>query len=169
MKYLQQKRMNRDPLTLLANYHNALKRVLINLLEKNPVKFNIIMSITMIRKDKNGVKERVTGYFQGSTRTLLRSSLISEMLDASAQKINQSFDEYLRNGSGFILETIDYYTAEYIPMRAKSYIPTPKSIINSKSIINIENQDETVLITQLLLLSIIQRLTNITVIDLDNT
>ena len=67
------------------------------------------------------------------------------MLDASAQKINQSFDEYLRNGSGFILETIDYlelYTAEYIPMRAKSYIPTPKSIINSKSIINIENQDE---------------------------
>ena len=130
---LMTKRFNirkaRDPLTLLANYHNTLKRVLINLLEKNPVKFNIIMSITMICKDKNGVKERVTGYFQGSTRTLLRSSLISEMLDASAQKINQSFDEYLRNGSGFILETIDsleLYTAEYIPMRAKSYIPIPK-------------------------------------------
>ena len=134
----------RDPLITLTNYKSKVKRFLEQLLKKNPIKFNLCIHITMIRKDKTGVKDRVTGYFQGSTRTLLRSSEISEMFDRSVQKISKSFDEYLRNGSGFILEKIDYlelYTAEYIPVRGNHYICTPKSIESKKCIVNIKNQD----------------------------
>ena len=66
------------------------------------------------------------------------------MCDRSVQKISKSFDDYLRNGSGYILETIDYlelFTAEYIPVRGNHYICTPKSIESKKCIVNIKNQD----------------------------
>ena len=103
------------------------------------------MQMTMIRKDQYGIKERGTFYFQGSTRLLLRASQIPEMLQSSTEKIVQSFDEILRDGSGWILESIDYlrlYTAEYAPMRGKSYIPTPEKIKSKHAIINIMNEDD---------------------------
>ena len=75
-----------DPITLLSVYHNAIKRALIDLLTKSTVKFYIIITITMVRKDKEGVKERTAAYFHGSTRILLRASQIPEMLQSSAEK-----------------------------------------------------------------------------------
>ena len=103
------------------------------------------MQTTMIRKDQYGIKERGTFYFQGSTRLLLRASQIPEMLQSSTEKIVQSFDEFLRHGSGWILESIDYlrlYTAEYAPMQGKSYIPTPEKIKGKRAIVNIQNEDD---------------------------
>ena len=134
-----------DPLSLMNKYHSALKRSLISVLIKHAVKMYINMQMTMIRKDQYGIKERGTFYFQGSTRLLLRASQIPEMLQSSTEKIVQSFDEFLRQGSGWILESIDYlrlYTAEYAPMRGKSYIPTPDSIKGKHAIVNIHNEDD---------------------------
>ena len=54
-----------DILTTMNKYHDDLKRSLINLLVKNPVKFYINMEITMVRKDQSGITERSTNYFQG--------------------------------------------------------------------------------------------------------
>ena len=51
----------------------------------------------------------------------------------------------MKNGSGWILETIDYlhlFTAEYTPIHGNSYIPTPQAIVDKKAIINPENQNE---------------------------
>ena len=98
----------------------------------------------MVRKDKEGVKERTTAYFHGSTRILLRASQIPEMLQSSAEKLNQSFDDFLRNGSGWILESIDYlrlFSAEYAPIPGNSYIPTPEAIVKKKAIVNPRNQN----------------------------
>ena len=134
-----------DPLSCLAKYNSALNRALIVLLIKNAVKFYIAVDITMVRKDKEGNTERTTAYFQGSTRILLRASQITEMLQASATKIGQSFDDFLRNGSGWILESIDYlrlFSAEYAPMNGKGHIPTPEAISGKRSIINPQNQNE---------------------------
>ena len=103
------------------------------------------MQMTMIRKDRFGIKERGTFYFQGSTRLLLRASQIPEMLQSSTEKIVQSFDEFLRHGSGWILESIDYlhlFTAKYARMHGNRYIPTPKANVNKEGIINPQNKDE---------------------------
>ena len=54
-----------DILTTMKKYNDDLKRSLINLLVKNPVKFYINVEITMVRKDQSGIKERSTNYFQG--------------------------------------------------------------------------------------------------------
>ena len=54
-----------DILTTMNKYHNDLKRSLINLLVKNPVKFYITLIITSVRKNLSGITERSTNYFQG--------------------------------------------------------------------------------------------------------
>ena len=129
----------------MAKYHNTLKRALIELLVQNAVKMYINVQITMVHKDKSGIKERSTTYFHGSTRIVLRASQIPEMLQSSTEKINQSFDEFLKNGSGWILESIDYlrlFTAEYAPMHGNRYIPTPKAIADKEGIVNVQNEDE---------------------------
>ena len=67
------------------------------------------------------------------------------MLQSSTAKMNESFDEFLRDGSGWILESIDYlrlYTAEYAPMHGNRYIPTPKAIVGKRAIVNIHNEDD---------------------------
>ena len=67
------------------------------------------------------------------------------MLQLSTAKILQSYEEFCRNGSGWILETIDFlrlYTAEYAPMHGNSYIPTPEAIVDKLGIINIHNEDD---------------------------
>ena len=43
----------------------------------------------------------MTSHFQGETRTLLRATKINENFDVIADKMNQSFDEFMRNGSGW--------------------------------------------------------------------
>jgi len=134
-----------DILSLMAKYHDALKRALISILIKHAVKMFIIVEVTMVRKDQYGIKERKKTYFHGSTRILLRASQIPEMLQSSTAKMNESFDEFLRDGSGWILESIDYlrlYTAEYAPMHGNRYIPTPKAIVHKQAIVNIHNEDD---------------------------
>ena len=134
-----------DILSLMAKYHDALKRALISILIKHALKMYIIVEVTMVRKDQYGLKERKKTFFHGSTRILLRASQIPEMLQSSTAKMNESFDEFLRDGSGWILESIDYlrlYTAEYAPMHGNRYIPTPKAIVGKRAIVNIHNEDD---------------------------
>ena len=54
-----------DILNTMKKYNDDLKRSLINLLVKNPVKFYITLIITSVRKNQSGITERSTNYFQG--------------------------------------------------------------------------------------------------------
>ena len=83
------------------------------------------MDMAMVKSDMKKVKTRKKAYFRGGIRTLLRASQISEMIQESGDKIMQSFDAYLLNGSGWVLESIEHirlFTAEYFLVRGKSYI-----------------------------------------------
>ena len=138
-------RGSKDPLSLMNDYKDRLKHYLTSLLIQNPRKFYIVMEVRMIKKDRKGTHQKITAYFRSQTRTLLRSTQINAMLEESSTKINTSFENYLQRGSGWILESIDYlkvFTAIYEPIRGKSYVPTPKSIVMKKAVINIRNEDE---------------------------
>ena len=135
----------RDPLTLMSDYKKNMTHYLIGLVMKDPRKFYLVMQITLVKKNREGTHERLTTYFRSSIRTILRSSQINEILEESATQINTSFENFIQRGSGWILETIDYlmlYSAVYQPIRGKSYVPTPKAIVNTRSIVNVQNEDE---------------------------
>ena len=138
-------RGSKDPLTLMNSYKGNLKHYITSLLIQNPRKFYIVIEITMVKKNKDGVHERASSYFRSSTRTILRSTEINEMLDESSQQINTSFENFVQRGSGWILESIDYlkiYSAIFNPIRGKTYVPTPESIMKKEAVINIQNEDE---------------------------
>ena len=135
----------RDPLTLMSDYKKNMTHYLIGLVMKDPRKFYLVMQITLVKKNREGTHERLTSYFRSSIRTILRSSQINEILEESATQINTSFENFIQRGSGWILETIDYlmlYSAVYEPIRGKSYVPTPKAIVSTRSIVNVQNEDK---------------------------
>ena len=112
---------------------------------KNPRKFYIVMQLTLVKKNREGIHQRLTTYFRSSIKTILRSLQINEMIEESSQQINTSFENFIKDGSGWILESIDYimlYTAVYEPIRGKSFVPTPTSIMGKKCVVNIQNDNE---------------------------
>ena len=138
-------RMRKDPLTLLKDYKEHMKRYITSRLIKSPIKCYIVIYITFVKKDKDGGEPmKLETYFRSFTETILRSTEINAFLEQAKEKIEASFDQFLKKGSGWILETIDFLKisgAEFAPMRGKSYIPTPVSIKGKHAIVNIQNED----------------------------
>ena len=138
-------RMRKDPLTLLKDYKEHMKRYITSRLIKSPIKCYIVIYITFVKKDKDGGEPmKLETYFRSYTKTVLRSTEINAFLEQANEKIETSFDQFLKRGSGWILETIDFLKisgAEFAPMRGKSYIPTPVSIKGKHAIVNIQNED----------------------------
>ena len=133
-----------DPLAVLKQYKDKVEHFLSLILRKNPIKYYIGMKVRMFKVDKEGNKEYGEGGFNGGAHTLLRASQFEDTYDRSSDKIWQSFDAWLKNGSGWILERVEYLTinsARYQPIRGSTYIPTPESIKHKNAIINIHNKD----------------------------
>jgi hypothetical protein len=60
-------------------------------------------------------------------------------------EIERLIDEYERNGSGWVyngIEKIDLHMATLDPLRASSYVPTPKSLQLKRAVLNIVNQGD---------------------------
>ena len=58
------------------------------------------MKIEMVKSDKEGNNQTHIGGFSGGMQTVLRASQFKETYQTSTNKIAQSFDEFLKNGSG---------------------------------------------------------------------
>ena len=90
----------------------------------------------MVKEDQvTSKKQKKRSYFQGGTKTLLRATKINDNIDASREKINQSFDEFLRRGSGWRLESIDnlhIYCALYVPILAQAMYLYQKALQEKK-------------------------------------
>ena len=77
--------------------------------------------------------------------TVLRREDFEEAFQTSLKKIWNSFDIYLKNGSGWILERVEknfLNSYDYTPINIGSYIPTPEAIAAKKAVINIQNKND---------------------------
>ena len=67
-----------------------------------------------------------------------------EVYDEAMDKINEDFETYTGEGSGWILdqiESVDLHIARYKPIRGSSYIETPVCLVKKRAIVNIQNED----------------------------
>ncbi|GBM57571.1 hypothetical protein AVEN_97677-1 [Araneus ventricosus] len=63
--------------------------------------------------------------------------------------ILEAVDEFIRRGSGWILDKIVHFelcAAKYQPLRASSYIILPKKLVDKKAVLNIQNEDQKCLV-----------------------
>ena len=129
-----------DPLATLEAYKRRIYQVLeISMKRQGSQKFTINLSVRFKRNQTEAV-----AYFNGGMHTLNRLADFEDLYQNSKNKIYNSFDAYLRLGSGWIVDRLEILylnSYKYTPIQITSYIPTPQSIIDKRAIINIKNKD----------------------------
>merc|ERR1712055_508885 len=83
-------------------------------------------------------------YLSGKNRRMLDISEFQDLYDESKNKIWLTFDAWLKDGSGWIIQSIDEFhlkICKYTPLQGSSYIKLPNKIENSLSVVNVQNED----------------------------
>jgi hypothetical protein len=116
---------------------------------KTPIKWYINMECIFkkITVDGEGkTSEVMNNIFQASkTYASTQPYEIQESIPEVFQTISGKFQEFQREGSGWILEevvSIEVHTATYEPLVGSSYLDLPQAIAKTKCIINIQNKDD---------------------------
>ena len=105
-------------------------------------KYQITVTILLTKTKINGSIEYSPVYFNSTTKTVINSEFD---LDKSFQEILYRIDNWINEGSGWIVESIDggyVNISAYSSLVGSTYIELPDELKNlMKSLINIKNSD----------------------------
>ena len=113
--------------------------------EKEAIKWQLVIKVTLERKSSNNEVETIQSYFNTFNYIQLTIDNISSQLDSGFVKIIKSFEKFLSRGSGWTLREINELqlkTAKYAPLAGSSYIPLPADLVKKKALLNIENFED---------------------------
>ena len=136
---------NKDPLLQLQNTNLAIKHHINKLLnEMKGLKFIETLKVTFTKMINDNVIKK-TAFFNSKAQTIINDLEIPESLKLSEQQILNFVAQWLSEGSGWIIQSIDSHylnIVKYEPMKASSYIQLPTELRNSsKGLINLQNND----------------------------
>jgi hypothetical protein len=97
------------------------------LCEQRAVKYNLTALATFIKSDDE--ESSCEQHFGTKQQILLESTNISEQLNSLISRIEVLIDEFIKNGSGWVLNEIKFVgvcISKYSPFRGSSYIPLPE-------------------------------------------
>ena len=137
-------RGSKDPLGVLQQYKNRIRDALFLSLKKSSQKFYIAVKVRFYKEDKYGYRIETSAFFHGSMHVLLRKEDYEDSFQSSLNKIWKSFDVYIRNGSGWILDRVEKIflnSYNYQPIGISSYIATPNNIVKKKAVVNVRNEN----------------------------
>ena len=112
--------------------------------KKPQKKIYLVIKVRMSRQDKEGEYQQVSQLFCGGARLILRAEDFDDAYDESVKKIWSDFDQWLSNGSGWVLERVEILylnSARYDPIYWRSFIKTLKGIAVKKAVVNVQNKD----------------------------
>ena len=137
-----------DILTFFVNVKDEIK---LHLEERQDelgqIRWYLDIQVELLRETNDDERDIVSPHFRSGTYALLRLDPdgIYHDLNSAFQKQFKSFDEFLHRGSGWHLRKViamEVHTTEYKPLTGSTHFPVPKSISNSKAVINIHNNDD---------------------------
>ena len=134
----------KDPLAELENNKLSIEDLFKDLLnEMKCFKYQIIVTVLLCKHKQNGDIENSPVYFNSATKTVINSDKYD--LDKSFQEILYRIDNWINEGSGWIIESIEAQYVNisvYSPLIGSKYIELPDGLKNSmKALINIKNND----------------------------
>ena len=119
--------------TYLQNILNGMKGV--KLVETLKITF---------KKPKGQDSLYKTAHFNSKTLTTTNNIEIGELLKLASEQITKKIAQWLSEGSGWIIESVDKYYSnivKYKPMKGNSSIPLPKELQNvAKGLINLKTK-----------------------------
>merc|ERR1712215_410069 len=102
------------------------------------------LKVTLYKMKQDGEVETRPVYLRGDNRRMLDLSEFNDLYAESKNKIWNTFDACLKEGSGWIIQNMNEFIlkiCKYTPIRESSYIKSPQKIENSLSVVNIQNED----------------------------
>ena len=103
------------------------------------------ISIKFSKLTVEGATTYHEGFFRSKNVVTTIAFQLKDQLAEAYQKIYASFEAFMREGSGWCLESIvelSINVAKYAPLAGNSYIPTPKELADKKAIVNVQNDDD---------------------------
>ncbi|XP_071153082.1 uncharacterized protein [Mytilus edulis] len=121
-------------------------QILEDRLLRNNIKFYISVHVRMIKYSPDGKYDEAEPHFNSKVSTILQSGVseIPHELNKGFQKVFISFEEFIKNGSGWQLEEVlqlNLCVTKYKPLKGGSYLELPTSLKRSNCILNIQNLD----------------------------
>ena len=111
----------------------------------NGVKWHIIVKVKFVRNNADGESEFTNAFFNGACHTCLAEDEIQDGMEQSVMKIGNSFTEFQRHGSSWVLDKVEEIylkLVQYKPLNGSSYIPTPSKLAHKLAIVNPQNKDK---------------------------
>ncbi|KAL9971514.1 hypothetical protein ACROYT_G017685 [Oculina patagonica] len=136
---------NKDPLLQLQNTRKAVENHIIKELSAmKGVKFIETLKVKFTKMSGDSVIYK-TAYFNSKAQTIINNLEIVESLQASKQQILNFVAQWISEGSGWTIESVDGHyinLVKYEPIKGSSYIQLPYELRNSsKGLINMKNED----------------------------
>lgn len=112
---------------------------------KHAIKWYFSLHVKMVKYEVDGTFQEVFPHFNSHCTSMLESDENFEHnVNQSFQKVYQSFEEYIRMGSRWILEEVlhlDIYITTYKSLYDSTYIQLPTTLKQSFSLLNVRNND----------------------------
>ena len=136
---------DKDPLVQLQNTRKAITDHISNQLESmKGLKFVETLKVTF-RKPNNDEIVYKTAHFNSKAQIIINNIEIHEALQLSKQQILNMITQWISEGSGWTVESVDNHylnIIQYEPLKGSSYIKLPQELRNSgKGLINMKNED----------------------------
>ena len=136
---------NKDPLAQLQNTRKAIENHIISLIgSMKGLKFVETLKVTF-KKTVNDKTVYKTAYFNSKPQIIINNTEIPESLQLSKQKILNITAQWISEGSGWTIESVDNHylnIVQYQPMKGSSYIELPQELKHHrKGLINMKNKD----------------------------
>ena len=134
---------SKDILIVMEEYKERCKNsTWFHLKQHNGITFYITLETTLFKIKQNGEIETRKVYFCGKNRRMLDMSEFDELYEESKAKIWSSFDKWLKEGSGWRIQSVNKFIlkiCKYKALKGSSYIKTPQKL--ERSLTNVQNQD----------------------------
>ena len=134
-----------DPLASLIRARRTIRKTLNGCTnEHQGTKWYATLHVTFVKRNNVGEDVEHETSFRGDVATLLFMDEFDEQYNAQVELITRRIIEFVQNGSGWSICSVDKIIlsmATYNPTGESSFIRTPKSLINKKAIVNVQNGD----------------------------
>ena len=136
---------DKDPLLQLTKTRNVIEQYLNGeLIGLRGFKYIETLKVTFEKQLGDEIITK-TAYFNGRARTIINEKEIDESLQLSRQEIMKTIGQWLSEGSGWTVKTVDGHyinLTKYKPLKGSSYIELPTELRNpAKGLINLKNKD----------------------------
>jgi hypothetical protein len=109
------------------------------------IKWYVNARIEMVRTIADGKEEFATSHFRSKTYIILTPEDPEDNLNAAFQEVHRALEEFIRKGSNWTVHKViclEINTVQYSPIAGSSYMPLPRKISTSHSVLNIKNVDQ---------------------------